>query len=718
MASSVKMNTTVNKEVSLDSATNEVSVDTAINSTPADTSWLDNVICSTITASQEADTDIPLEILGIRLLVEDRDFVEREASVSVVECFKYLFVNIEKIQQDVEHVSLERVSAILSSSRDLAASHLRLADKVAVDMKCLTEMVKTSSDTEDYAVAFQAQCDVSYALAVRGSAQEFKSSILKEVELLLQLRNIEEAYLKIIKFKLYTEGLEVFSSYIRRVELDQFDKIFAIRKKVFEKFLDFMDDDGGGLEHEIRNDRDSATIIVDVNGEKGFKEGKFHVQDLSSALKLAQNGGIIFLENGDYTSDTFFDVKQKSLDPQKLITIIGATTNECSIHGTIKIQAEQRVTFKRIKFEIGDSAESNDAIYILKGHAVFSCCLLEATVNTLWYLIGQESSSTELTVQHCVVDGLESCQRAVTFQGQNVTLKLVQSLFRDMFSVVTVLEREGGLGGQIKNISLMMDGCGVEDVQTGLHLALSTNVAICHMTCCYVTLVLYDQDGDMGAVEVSGGQAVTADNNNIDFKHIDGKGFSVKDVNDVSLDRNCVKSTNEVDRKLAIGEAVVAENVENLVLEKIHLSGFRIGVKIKQALTVLIRNSLIERCSVGISVLKSRQQKKLSVVDSIFQTMYYGVMGEDPRTVLTLQGSQFIDIPKALILCQEMVARLKEEKCAFLLSREYTTSCQADTLEAEMNLYLATSENLPHRVAYEREDIQLVFRFGELGFRE
>ena len=61
---------------------------------------------------------------------------------------------------------------------------------------------------------------------------------------------------------------------------------------------------------------------------------------------------------------------------------------------------------------------------------------------------------------------------------------------------------------------------------------------------------------------------------------------------------------------------------------------------------------------------------------------------------------------------------MKEEKCAYLLSRDYTTSNQADMLEAEMNLYLATSENLPHRVAYEREDVQLVFKFSDLGFTE
>ena len=67
---------------------------------------------------------------------------------------------------------------------------------------------------------------------------------------------------------------------------------------------------------------------------------------------------------------------------------------------------------------------------------------------------------------------------------------------------------------------------------------------------------------------------------------------------------------------------------------------------------------------------------------------------------------------------QEMISNLKEEKCAYLLSREYTTSSQADMLEAEMNLYLATAENLPHRVAYERGDVQLLFKFADLGFSE
>ena len=87
-------------------------------------------------------------------------------------------------------------------------------------------------------------------------------------------------------------------------------------------------------------------------------------------------------------------------------------------------------------------------------------------------------------------------------------------MFRDMFSVMTVLET---VDSQAENISLVMDGCEVEDVQTGVDLSLSTSCVICHMTCCNITLVLYDQDANMNAVEVTEGKIVTADNNNIFF---------------------------------------------------------------------------------------------------------------------------------------------------------------------------------------------------------
>ena len=129
----------------------------------------------------------------------------------------------------------------------------------------------------------------------------------------------------------------------------------------------------------------------------------------------------------------------------------------------------------------------------------------------------------------------------------------------------------------------------------------------------------------------------------------------MKNIDEAVLTRNCVKTTNSVDRKLAVGEAVAAENVDKLSVDKLHILGFRIGVALRQTLATEIRQTLVECCSVGIYVVKSRKHKKLAVVDCILKTVYYGVMGEDPGTSLSLQGCQFIDIPKALLLSKVSV---------------------------------------------------------------
>ena len=109
----------------------------------------------------------------------------------------------------------------------------------------------------------------------------------------------------------------------------------------------------------------------------------------------------------------------------------------------------------------------------------------------------------------------------------------------------------------------------------------------------------------------------------------------------------------------------------------------------------------------------------LQLTDCRLATVYYGVMGEEDRARLSLSHSTFTDIPKPLLLCPGMVDSLQEKDCQYLLSRAYTDpSSSVATLEAEMNLYLATSENLPHRIAYEKEELQLIHKFSQLGYSQ
>jgi hypothetical protein len=49
---------------------------------------------------------------------------------------------------------------------------------------------------------------------------------------------------------------------------------------IFDKYLDYMDDKGGASEDEVDLDRKNSTILVNPSGEKGFIDGKFHLQDL------------------------------------------------------------------------------------------------------------------------------------------------------------------------------------------------------------------------------------------------------------------------------------------------------------------------------------------------------------------------------------------------------------------------------------------------------
>lgn len=98
-------------------------------------------------------------------------------------------------------------------------------------------------------------------------------------------------------------------------------------------------------------------------------------------------GGTIFLEAGDYASDSFWDVRQLAEGEGRDVSLvifppcatrshfaiaydtlhqIGASTATCSIRGSIRVEAARKVTFKRLKLEVGQDAESAEAIHIVR----------------------------------------------------------------------------------------------------------------------------------------------------------------------------------------------------------------------------------------------------------------------------------------------------------------------------------------------------------------
>ena len=45
---------------------------------------------------------------------------------------------------------------------------------------------------------------------------------------------------------------------------------------------------------------------------------------------------------------------------------IGASSATCSIRGSVRVEAARKVTFKRLKLEVGQDAESAEAIHIVR----------------------------------------------------------------------------------------------------------------------------------------------------------------------------------------------------------------------------------------------------------------------------------------------------------------------------------------------------------------
>ena len=45
---------------------------------------------------------------------------------------------------------------------------------------------------------------------------------------------------------------------------------------------------------------------------------------------------------------------------------IGASTATCSISGSVRVEASRSVTFKRLKLEVGQDADSGEAVHVVR----------------------------------------------------------------------------------------------------------------------------------------------------------------------------------------------------------------------------------------------------------------------------------------------------------------------------------------------------------------
>ena len=110
------------------------------------------------------------------------------------------------------------------------------------------------------------------------------------------------------------------------------------------------------------------------------------------------------------------------------------------------------------------------------------------------------------------------------------------------------------------------------------------------------------------------------------------------------------------------------------------------------------------------------ESEEIAFKDTEVKTTYYGFLIFNSRTRVSMKSVKFLDVPKPLLLKKAVKEELMEDSCSYLLTRDYTSSRDFRLLEQEMNLHLATQENIAHRTAYDRDEVEMIFRYGVLGY--
>ena len=109
-------------------------------------------------------------------------------------------------------------------------------------------------------------------------------------------------------------------------------------------------------------------------------------------------------------------------------------------------------------------AEIDGFIGVARGKLVLDSCLVEAVSNTAFYVSGTGAS---LHLVLCILDGLESCQRAVHLASQSTTLAIDFCYVTDMFSLITSSNQETQ-----NDVTVRITGSCLSDLQECLRVCL------------------------------------------------------------------------------------------------------------------------------------------------------------------------------------------------------------------------------------------------------
>jgi len=527
--------------------------------------------------------------------------------------------------------------------------------------------------------------------------QLYRECTHKIIRELLELGEFEEARVYAEEFKLVRETIDMFDTVISS-EVIELDKTLRARDGLFELLLDQLDDGGNQIDlvrikQNIQEVGEQRLVVVDPKGQKGVRDGIIFVNDLQTGFQISKNGGTLYIQNGDYSTQSFFSVALPG-GSSKTLNVIGESTCETCINGAVTIQTEGTVTFQNIKFEIGDCAESNAAINVFSGEVVFDGCILECFVNTAIYVHGGATSDRKTTVRlrACLVEGLQSCQRVFGLEkGVFTDLEVTSTYFNEMLSVLSWFSPRPA-----NNVNISFNNSFFNQIQDGLRVELSeaSNVHV-EVKRSSFNLVLYNEDSPSSAVAFSStkalhtsamafsstkalhtsamalssdkalhtsAMALSSDKalpnsamtlkfveNLVDYQHTQGSGIDVCGALSCLVQGSSFRTGRGIDRRLSTSVGALLAKVKEAVFESNYITGFRIGIKVSGKCDLIIKKSNFTECSLGLSISKEPQQSckavsSCSLEGTVFTNVFNGIVCEAIHATVDLVCCRFTNV--------------------------------------------------------------------------
>lgn len=560
----------------------------------------------------------------------------------------------------------------------------------------------------------------SQVFLVQQDAEAFFQVLDYLIKAMIHLDNVSRAIVCYDKF---------FEQYFIKSPQDTMDKsYFKARDSVLAVMSESLQGGTDCCPPEVAADRASAKIIVQNGGPRGYVDGQFRVQDLESALRIAKDGDMIFLEPGVYcgklrkedSPSKWKPSERHVLEIYKAVTICGSNARDVIIRGSLVKWGKGNTTFVRVTLEIGQDKDDSDNVYIMEGYTQFAACHIKAPVNTAFYVIGHSAeTSCDLVFRYCLLDGMDTCYRFVAHEGPKFKQVLLHAcLVRNMYSFLTVIDTEYQLNGHIR-----VEYCNFLDVQDGFKLVIHhESQCVSFYLGCQMDLVLKDQDALSHGFSQTGGKCIIK-KCTIHGKHTDFIGISLHSLKDAHIANVLIDCIPELHKQVALSEGISGSENKVTTIANCKTDCLRLGYKLSNAFmeefdVCVVKNCSAYECSVGFLIGERSQDEccpevlqgeaNMHVTLSNFEadTCHYGLMNQCKEAIMEVTQCTFTDVAKPIILSKASIRQGLEiggNVFKFPLIDDSDDDDEAEeAIRKKMYCLFALHKNLPLRLAYER----------------